>query len=124
MWKIDNNNTVKYGKKKCKVCSKIGIKPNNKTRVKMSIIRGGTGIPYSDRVHPKEFYYIRGTIIKRDKYKCQLCLKSGNTVHHIDYNKQNNKESNLINLCKGCNGKVNFNRDYWYAYFTYIMENR
>ena len=31
-------------------------------------------------------------------------------IHHIDYNKKNNKEENLITLCRSCNVKVNFNR--------------
>jgi len=67
---------------------------------------------------------LKKSIRKRDNHICQLCNKKGNTVHHIDYNKQNCSESNLITLCTGCNSKVNFNRDYWYAYFTYIMENK
>jgi len=39
-------------------------------------------------------------------------------VHHIDYNKQNCKESNLITTCKSCNIKANKNRDYWEKFFT------
>jgi len=50
-------------------------------------------------------------------------FKRNKTVHHINYNKQNNKEDNLITSCRGCNLKVNINRDYWYAYFIYLMEN-
>jgi len=33
------------------------------------------------------------------------------------------RKDNLITLCRQCNTRVNFNRDYWFAYFTYIMEN-
>ena len=72
-------------------------------------------------------------IIERSNMKnfllCQSCnIKQENCyreldVHHIDYSKQNCKKDNLISLCSGCNIRVNFNRDYWYAYFTYIMEN-
>lgn len=74
------------------------------------------------------------SIRKRDNYKCQLCNKTQKeqlkkldkklSIHHIDYNKQNLKKTNLIALCHGCNLKVNFNRDYWYSYFKYIMENK
>ena len=39
------------------------------------------------------------------------------TVHHIDYNKQNCKESNLITLCNSGNARVNFNRKYWIGFF-------
>lgn len=67
-----------------------------------------------------------------NNYTCQNCnvkesknLKLYNRkldVHHIDYNKQNCNLDNLISLCRSCNGKVNKNRDYWYAYFTYIIK--
>jgi hypothetical protein len=76
---------------------------------------------------PEFNYQLKEQIRKRDNCKCQLCNKKQIIrkldVHHIDYNKKNNKEENLITLCCKCNLKVNYNRDYWYAYFTYIMEN-
>jgi hypothetical protein len=64
----------------------------------------------------------------RDNYKCQLCYKKHEikgrklSIHHIDYNKDNCKKKNLITLCLLCNLKVNANRDYWFAYFSYILE--
>jgi len=73
---------------------------------------------------------LREQIRKRDKHICQLCGKKQKNdkrildIHHIDYIKQNCTEKNLIALCRKCNIKVNTNRDYWYAYFTYIMENK
>lgn len=46
--------------------------------------------------------YIR----KRDNYQCLVCEISENgrrhEVHHIDYNKKNNSEYDLITLCKNC----------------------
>lgn len=67
---------------------------------------------------------LKRKIRKRDKNICQLCKKRKYgkelAVHHIDYNKKNCKDSNLISLHDGCNCKVNADRDYWYAYFTYI----
>jgi len=55
---------------------------------------------------------------------CQLCTKSEPEnewgklqVHHIDYNKKNCDEKNLIPLCVGCNFKVNYNRPKWINYF-------
>ena len=27
------------------------------------------------------------------------------------------------NNCRGCNIRANFNRDYWFVYFTYIIGN-
>lgn len=62
---------------------------------------------------------LKRQIRKRDNYICQLCGKEKvNIVHHIDYNKKNCKFDNLINLCKSCHSKINFNRNYWMNYFT------
>lgn len=67
----------------------------------------------------------------RDGYKCQN-LECGVSevecrrkldVHHIDYDKENLNPKNLITLCMKCHRKTNGNRDYYYAYFTYIMEH-
>lgn len=70
----------------------------------------------------------------RDSQKCQKCNKSSNQnqkesrkllpVHHINYNKQDCRKENLITLCSSCHTKSNTNRDYWFAYYTYLMENR
>lgn len=38
-------------------------------------------------------------------------------IHHIDYDKKNSKESNLITLCNFCNISVNRNRKEWTKYF-------
>jgi hypothetical protein len=63
----------------------------------------------------------------RDSYKCQLCRKTQKqnkqklSIHHIDYQKQHVDPKRLITLCRKCNAKVNSDRDYWYAYFTYIL---
>ena len=70
---------------------------------------------------------LKRKIRKRDNNICQLCNKRKYgeelAVHHIDYNKKNCKEYNLIALHRKCNFVVNANRDYWFAYFTYIMED-
>jgi len=69
-------------------------------------------------------------IKKRDGYICQLCGISEKeysdkiVVHHMDYNKINCADSNLITLCNSCNGKVNFGRDYWHNYFKTIMNEK
>lgn len=90
----------------------------------ISISRGGTGIPYEHSIYPSEFNIkLKMKIRKRDKYKCQRCGKNGKDVHHIDYNKHNCNENNLITLCDKCNNNANYDREYWYAYFMYIMEN-
>ena len=66
---------------------------------------------------------LKGLIRNRDGYKCQLCGMpeieniENLTIHHIDYIKKNCLPDNLIALCRSCNSKVNFNRDYWEEYF-------
>jgi hypothetical protein len=82
------------------------------------------------RKYPFKFRQLVPVIRKRDKFHCQICHKSEKTltkklcVHHIDYNKEHNFENNLIGLCLECHLQTNFNRDYWYAYCRYLMENR
>lgn len=90
-------------------------------------IHGKAYLPYPMEFNAK----LKLKIHKRDNYTCQKCgktqkqeLKFKNRkldVHHIDYNKQNCKDNNLISLCQTCNVKVNKDRDYWFAYFIYIM---
>ena len=71
---------------------------------------------------------LKSKIRKRDKNICKLCNKRKYgkelSVHHIDYNKKNCKEDNLISLHRGCNTKVNKSRDYWFAYFNFYFKAR
>ena len=89
----------------------------------------------SNYPHPLEFNNnLKLKIRERDNHTCQSCevietkhrSKSGRglSVHHIDYIKENCTEDNLISLCDSCHSKSNRNRDYWFAYYTFIMENR
>jgi len=82
--------------------------------------RGGISFePYS----PEFNRQLKELIRQRDGYQCQLCgmPECENIrkldVHHIDYNKLNCLPSNLISLCRRCNAKVNYNREYWEEYF-------
>jgi len=77
---------------------------------------------------------LKAKIRKRDNYHCVACgmtekehnflYKRNLTVHHIDYNKQNCKKNNLATTCVKCNAKANANRDYWFAFYTYVIENQ
>lgn len=116
--------------------TKIGTHWGNhttKTKKLLSILKLGINNPaYINgkgyRGYSLKFVSIRPKILKRDNYICQKCTQYGTknhnilTVHHIDYNKENNIKNNLITLCLRCNIQVNGNRDYWYAYFTYLIE--
>jgi len=92
-------------------------------RKNMSISHGGTGIPYENTDYSYTYFKLRDNILERDNYICQNCGMTQEEhltvygrdleVHHIDYNKNNNIENNLISLCKQCNIRANYNRDYW-----------
>jgi hypothetical protein len=64
---------------------------------------------------------LRKSIRERDRYVCCLCHDFGNTVHHIDYDKNNCNPENLITLCHDCHLKTNFNREKWKKYFKEMI---
>ena len=45
-------------------------------------------------------------------------------VHHIDYDKENNEDWNLMTLCNCCHMKTNFNREYWKNLFKQNLNER
>lgn len=73
---------------------------------------------------------LKEQIRRRDNYICQECgiiqekIERKLDVHHIDYNKKNNKPENLICLCPSCHSKTNYNREDWTKYFKKIMNER
>jgi len=80
---------------------------------------GGTSfIPYK-----KEFKEKRDKIRKKYDYICQQCgftqrqLGYKLPIHHIDFDKSNNSNNNLIPLCRTCHMQTNFNRQNWINYF-------
>ena len=84
--------------------------------------RGGLSfLPY-----PPEFNNVlKQCIFDRDGSSCILCdnvFSKRNSVHHIDYDKENCDPVNLITTCRSCNSRVNANREYWQEYFTDLME--
>ena len=89
--------------------------------------RGGKSFePYT----PDFNQQLKDRIRVRDNFICQLCgvpeLECDRRldIHHIDYNKQNCKEDNLITLCLSCNIRANFNRHYWKEYYIKMMEKK
>jgi 5-methylcytosine-specific restriction endonuclease McrA len=116
--------------KRCHFCAnKIMLKNRNQS--------GNNNPNYIDgrtvnRQYPKEFRNINLQIRERDDYDCQNCnmteeehlivFGSSLEVHHIDYDKYNNKEYNLITLCKQCNVRANYNRNYWKE--IYFLKNK
>jgi len=121
----------KCGKKLGNVRSELCHSCENKRRFEEGIMNtsgdknGGFIHGNGKRKYPKEFSKaLKLKIFKRDGFTCQRCFiypSNDLTAHHIDYNKQNCKEDNLIMLCRRCNLKVNKDVNDWYAYFTYLI---
>jgi len=86
--------------------------------------RGGLSIvPYT-----KDFNKaLKIRIRDRDGHLCQLCGKTelenirALTVHHVNYDKSNCRDNNLISLCSVCNTKVNSDREFWIEYFSQLL---
>lgn len=91
-------------------------------------LNGISKLPYSFDFDEELKEYIR----RRDNYICRKCGITEEeylivygiklSIHHIDYNKQNCNEYNLITLCSECNARVNFNRDYWMRFFKNLIK--
>lgn len=56
--------------------------------------------------------------------KCNLCGKTAIEnkrnlpVHHIDYDKTNSAQTNLVTLCDSCHARTNFKRAFWLYLFA------
>lgn len=78
--------------------------------------------PYAPVWIDKRF---KAGIRERDNNTCQNPDCRGTdktlTVHHVDYDKKNCEPENLITLCRSCNGRANFNRDFWEAGYKEII---
>jgi hypothetical protein len=117
----------------------LGRGKSKEYRKKMSLARRGEDnpnwkggwwrFPYTPEFNVK----LRTKIKQRDNFVCQGCgcterqylkkHKKKLSVHHINYVKQDCNERNFITLCNTCNVRANGNRDYQYAYYTYLIEH-
>jgi 5-methylcytosine-specific restriction endonuclease McrA len=54
--------------------------------------------------------HIRRNILDRDDYSCRICGTDQDEemlhVHHVDYDRNNNKPRNLVTLCQPCHKMV------------------
>lgn len=67
----------------------------------------------------------RRLVKNRDNQICQICGDSESLhIHHIDYDKNNSDERNLITLCNSCHSKTNWKRESWIQFFKPIMEQK
>jgi hypothetical protein len=95
-------------------------------------IHGQSKSSYSKEFTPE----LKNSIKERDNLTCQNpkcnCTQEQHLekynlsleIHHIDYDRYNCEKTNLITLCKQCNISANYNRDYFYALYTYINETK
>ncbi len=97
---------------------------DNKTGLNSANWRGGKSFePYSMEFNNK----LKKDIRQRDNFKCQNCgrLQEENKIklhiHHINYDKYNNWDDNLVSLCKSCHATTNHNRDFWQKHFEYLI---
>jgi len=131
--KLGKNNPMKNPEVSKKVAeANIGKHPTEKTREKMSEARkkrigekspawrGGISFePYGSEFNRE----LKSRIRARDNNQCQIpecgIYENGkcHAVHHIDYDKKNNEDWNLITLCHSCHNKTNGNREHWQKYF-------
>jgi len=115
----------KYGGGRCESC---GAKKRLKNPENNPNWRGGIA---SEEYGPEFNSNLKEQIHKRDNYTCQI---SGMTeeehivvygellsVHHIDYNKKNNNENNLISLSRESHSRTNGDRKYWTLYLKKLL---
>lgn len=132
--KKENHPFWKGGFPKCLDCNKELSRRKAKRCRKCSnrnvfYIDGRSGIKYPFQFSKK----LKEQIRKRDNYTCKNCKMTQEEhfivygrdieIHHIDYDKKNCKNTNLITLCKQCNIRANYNRDYWMNLYKEIIKH-
>jgi len=61
-----------------------------------------------------EWQKLRQRILTRDGGVCRLCPSTHRvSIHHINYDKGDDREENLITLCINHHMRTNFNREWW-----------
>lgn len=79
--------------------------------------QGGVSFePYS----PEFNETLKREIRERDNHTCAISGEPGRHVHHINYDKTDNRPENLITLSTNCHTKTNFNREYWECFLSPI----
>lgn len=134
-----NNPKYVYVNKQCQICDKeipheravkTGTKCCSKeckiasfSRDRHYLWRGGVSFePY-----PREFTkQLKDKIKSRDNHQCQGCGITDEllAVHHIDSDKKNCSEENLITTCQKCNNSAKRMRDYWINFYKFNLAKR
>jgi len=136
-----NNPKYVYVNKKCQICNKDipherALKKETKCCSKECKIQSFSGKNHylwkggvSFISYPKEFTKnLKNNIKNRDNFECQCCGKSQKeenlAIHHIDSNKFNCSEENLITTCQKCNNAAKKMQDYWVNFYKYNLFKR
>ena len=139
MGKLSGNKNPMYGKRG-ENCPSYGLQRSLETRKKISENHYNMlgennpnwngGISFEE--YPQEFNKeLKEYIRQRDNYICQGCWKTEEeeiktrsqnlSIHHIDYNKKNCQENNLITVCHSCNARANYNRSKWTIFYQNLI---
>ena len=108
----------------CNALERVGISRRAQSEALKGERNGRWEGGKSFELYPEEFWEKREAIRERDGRVCQICgvhesqLDRRLDVHHIDGDKQNNDDHNLISLCRECHGKAEKGEDReYYAAF-------
>ncbi len=122
-------------RKKLSIINK-GRTPSEETREKLSLSHrrerhwnwmGGKSL---EGYAPTFNSQLKDRIRVRDNFACQLCatpeieFDRKLDIHHIDYNKGNSDQHNLITLCQSCHVLTNMHRDSWKNFFVDMQMRR
>jgi hypothetical protein len=106
---------------RCPTCATI----NNSGRGHWNWQGGLSLEPYCGAWNDKEY---KADIRERDGNTClnPYCYGTDSvlSIHHIDYNKQNCAPSNLITVCRACNSRANYDRDWHRSWYRAILRRR
>ena len=78
---------------------------------------------YKEFDYPKEYNStLKAKIRERDNHSCRYCGETDHLhTHHINYDKRDCQDLNLITLCEKCHYSVSFERNVWYRYFWKLL---
>lgn len=122
----------------CQQCSAVQMLPRSIAKRKRFCSRKCSSVAHRDRVlgeknprwvhgrsqqrYSAEFRLASAEVRERDAHACQLCglvaeqYDKAWDVHHINYDKGDNRPENLICLCRWCHGRMHGSprsRNYW-----------